>query len=375
MRVLVAPDKFKGTLTAPEAARAIARGWLRGRPDDEVDALPLADGGEGTLEALVSALGGRTLEATVEGPLGDHARAPFGLVRSNGRAVAVLEMARASGLQLLSERRRDPLRASTFGTGQLIAAACRQGVDEVLVGLGGSATVDGGIGVAQALGIRVLDAAGRPVRRGGRALGDVARIDATALDPAVHAARVVGACDVDNVLVGPSGAAASYGPQKGASPRDVVTLDRGLAHLAAVIHRDLGVDVRALPGGGAAGGLGAGLAAFLGAHLRPGAEVVMGASAFDDRLEAADLVVTGEGRVDAGSARGKVVGAVAHAASAGGRRLVVLCGDAPDPPSGIEVHALVTRFGRDRAVGATAEALEDLAQEVAAAFDSVSSAS
>lgn len=374
MRVLVAPDKFKGTLTAPDAAGAISRGWVRGRPDDDVDEAPLADGGEGTLETLVAALGGTSREATVEGPLGDPVRAAFGLIRRRGRVVAIVEMARASGLQLVSEARRDVMRASTFGTGQLIAAACREGVDEVLVCLGGSATVDGGVGAAQAVGIGVLDAAGRPVRRGGRGLADVALIDATTLRHDVRRVRIVAACDVDNVLTGPMGAAASYGPQKGASPEDALVLDRGLAHLAALIHRDLAIDVRTIPGGGAAGGLGAGLAAFLGVRLRPGADVVMDASGFDGRLAGADVVVTGEGRVDAGSMRGKVVGAVAAAARASGRPVLVMCGEAVDLPDGLQVFSLVGRFGRDRALERAADALEDLAAEVAAGTETVSSA-
>jgi glycerate kinase len=374
VRVLVAPDKFKGTLEAPDAAEAIARGWLRARPDDVLDLVPLADGGEGTLDSLVEALGGTVREARVEGPLGDPVTAPYALVPHDGRTIAIVETAYASGLALVSENRRDPMRASTFGAGQLIAAACAAGVDEVLVGLGGSATVDGGLGAAQAVGVAVLDRAGRPVGRGGRRLADIDRIDVTGLDRAVRRARIVAACDVDNVLTGPAGAAASYGPQKGASPDDVLELDRGLGHLAAVLHRDLGIDFRRLPGGGAAGGLGAGLAAFLGAHLRPGARVVMEAIGFPRRLAASEVVVTGEGRVDAGSARGKVVGAVTDAARASGRRVLVLCGEAGDVPAGIDVHSLAARFGRERALDRTADALEDLAAEVAAGIRPLSSA-
>jgi glycerate kinase len=369
MRVLVAPDKFKGTLTAREAANAIARGWRAGRPDDAVAQAPLADGGDGTLDALVSSLGGRTVDLAVEGPLGDPVTAAFGLVVRDGRTIAVVEMARASGLQLVSEARRDPMRASSFGTGQLIAAAGATSPDEVLVGLGGSATVDGGVGAVQALGISIEDERGRAVRRGGRGLAEIARIDATGLDPDLRRARVVAACDVDSVLTGPAGAAAAFGPQKGATPGDVVVLNRGLAHLAAVIERDLGIDVRALPGGGAAGGLGAGLAALVGARLRRGARVVMDLVGFDERLGEADLVVTGEGLVDATSWRGKVVGSVTEAARRAGRRVIVLSGDATGTPDGVELSTLVERFGRERAMERASDALAELASEAARACD------
>jgi len=250
MRVLVAPDKFRGTLAAAEAARAIATGWRRVRPGDEVDEVPMADGGEGTLDALLAALGGRRRTARVRGPLGDPVEAAYGLLETEGRRTAVVELARASGLGLVSGSRRDPLRASTHGTGELILAACRDGADEVLVCVGGSATVDGGAGIAQALGVSLLDAAGRPIGPGGADLLELDRIDVTSIHPAVRSTRIVVACDVDNPLVGPEGAAHVYGPQKGASPEQVLLLDRALGHLAAVVHRDLAIDVRSRPGGG-----------------------------------------------------------------------------------------------------------------------------
>jgi glycerate kinase len=366
VRVLVAPDKFKGTLTAPQAAAAIAGGWRRVRPADDVEELPMADGGDGTMDVVLSALGGERHRVSVSGPLGDPVDAAFGIVPRGRDRMAVVETAAASGLRLLGAGRRDPLRASTAGTGELIVAACRRDVDEVLVCVGGSATTDGGAGMAQALGISLTDADRRPIRRGGAGLLDLAAIDVRGLDRAVASARFVAAVDVDNPLTGPHGAAAVYAPQKGATREDVVVLDRALSHLAAVVVRDLGVDVRDFPGAGAAGGLGAGLVAFLGARLRRGAEVVMGALAFDERLLAADLVLTGEGRFDEQSLRGKVAAAVMEHAARAGRPVVVLCGESTEPTAGIEVRSLVGRFGSDVALEQPRRALEDLAAELGA---------
>ena len=277
MRVLLAPDKFRGTLTAAEAARAMAAGWRRVRPNDELELVPMADGGEGTLEVLVRAAGsrGRIERAPATGPLGDLLEAPLGLIDVDAGRLAVVESATVSGLGLVSPSRRDPMRASSVGTGEMMTAALDRGADRVLVCLGGSATNDGGVGMARALGIRFLDAAGRELRRGGAALLDLVRIDATERDRRVELAQIVGAADVDNPLTGPSGASAVYGPQKGATPDEVLLLDRALGHLAAVVHRDLGVSPKDEPGAGAAGGLGFGLLAFGAGRLRPGIDVVV----------------------------------------------------------------------------------------------------
>ncbi len=366
MRILVAPDKFRGTLSAPEAAAAIARGWRRVRPDDVLEEVPLADGGEGTLDALLAALGGERRTARVRGPLGDEVEAAFGIAQAPAGPLGIVEMARASGLELVSPARRDPLRASTWGTGELILAALRVGAREVLVCLGGSATTDGGAGMAQALGVALLDAEGRPVGPGGAGLLRLARIDATGLDPLARSARVQAACDVDNPLTGPQGAARVFGPQKGASPEEVLLLDRALGHLAAVIHRDLGIDVRGLPGAGAAGGLGAGLVAFLGARLRPGAGLVMEAVGLRERVRAADLILTGEGAFDASSLRGKVPAGVLELARGAGVPAVVLCGRAEIHPEGVRVRSLAERVGPERALAEARLALEDLAADLAA---------
>lgn len=365
MHVLVAPDKFRGTLTAAQAAEAMATGWLRSRPYDVVDPVPLADGGEGTVDALVAALGGERLAVRVAGPLGDPVYAVLGLIDRAEGSLGVVEMAQASGLSLVPESRRNALRASTRGSGELILAAARAGATELVVCLGGSATTDGGAGMAAALGIALLDSAGAPVGPGGQGLLDLARIDVGGLDPSVRRLRVNVACDVDNPLTGPQGAAHTFGPQKGASPQDVLVLDRALAHLAAVVHRDLGLDVRSVPGAGAAGGLGAGLVAFLGARLRPGIDVVMEAARFHDRLDRADVVLTGEGTFDESSLRGKVPWGVVESARTARVPALVLCGRAEARPEGVEVRSLVERFGAERAVSDARRALEDLAAELA----------
>jgi glycerate kinase len=369
MRVLIAPDKFRGTLSADEAAQAIARGWRRAVPRVEVETLPLGDGGEGTLDALVAALGGERVTETVTGPLGDPTRAEFAVVHAPEGELAVIEMARASGLALVVSSRRDPLRATTRGTGELILAACRRGIRRVMVCIGGSATNDAGAGVAQAVGIRLLDGRGRDLRPGGAALGDLARVDVSRLDPAVAAADIVAATDVDNPLIGPRGASAVYGPQKGATPAQVLELDEALRHFAAVVYRDLGLDVRDLPGAGAAGGLGAGLIAFLGAKLRPGIALVMDAVAFQGRLAGTNLVVTGEGSFDEQSLRGKVPAGVLRAAEEARVPAVVLCGMARITVPGVRVASLLERFGREGALEHAGMSLEALAAEVAGEID------
>jgi glycerate kinase len=367
MRVVVAPDKFKGTLTAKEAATALSAGWRRVDRDADVDEVPVADGGEGTLDTLLDALGGRRERVTVSGPLGDRVDADFGLIDGARGPTAVVEMARASGLGLVSAARRDPLRATTRGTGQLIAAAAEHGPRRIIVCIGGSATNDGGAGMAQALGVRLLDERGRDVAPGGAALRRLDRIDATGLLPGLRRVEVVVACDVDNPLTGSRGASAVYGPQKGASPEDVRLLDGALGHFAAVVFRDLGIDVREVPGAGAAGGLGAGLVAFLGARLRPGFEVVADALGLEGRLDDADVAVTGEGRYDTQTESGKAPAGVLRLARQAGCRTVLVAGQvegATGAPADL-VYDLSARHGHQAAVDRAAELAEEAAAEAA----------
>ncbi|MET0800787.1 MAG: glycerate kinase [Actinomycetota bacterium] len=375
MRILLAPDKFRGTLTAHQAAEAMAAGWRRERPDDVLELVPMADGGEGTMEALIAALGGRAERARVAGPLGDPLDSAFGIAQAPGSAssdgrIGVVEMARASGLALLGDSRRDPRRASTRGTGELMAAAMEAGASRLVVCLGGSATNDGGAGMAAALGARFLDGAGRAITDGGAALVGLASIDLSNMHPMLGTVSVSGACDVDNPLTGPQGASVVYGPQKGASPDGVSLLDHALGHLAAVVERDLGVALKDEPGAGAAGGLGFGLMAFCGAGLRPGVEVVSDAVGLADRIARADLVITGEGSLDEQSLRGKVPAGVLSACELAGVPAAIVCGQASIDPPGVPVISLADRIGVDAALadarGALVDALEDLASRAPA---------
>ncbi|HEY7280001.1 MAG TPA: glycerate kinase [Actinomycetota bacterium] len=369
MRVLFAPDKFRGTLTAEEAARALARGWLRVRPDDEADEIPMADGGEGTLEALVVALGGERRAATVTGPLGAPVEAAFGLVPGPDGPAGVVEMALASGLALIPDQRRDPRRTTTRGTGELILAACRAGARSVIVCIGGSGTNDGGAGMAQALGFRLLDASGDELPPGGAALASLDRVDPQGRARELEGVAFVVAIDVDNPLTGPAGASAVYGPQKGLRAKDVPVLDGALRRLADVVRRDLGVDAAERPGAGAAGGVGFGMMAFLGADVRPGIDVVMDATRFDDRLAGAGAVLTGEGKFDHQSFRGKTVGAVLEAAARHGVPAAVVAGRAEADAGEVPVLTLIDVGGKLRAFEDAAEVVSEAAARLAARGD------
>jgi len=317
MRIVVAPNAFKGSLSAAAAAEAMGAGIELVMPSAEVVLVPIADGGDGTVEALVAAASGSLRRRRVRGPLGDPVDAEYGLIDDG--ATAVIEMARAAGLALVPVERRDPAVATTFGVGQLLQDAADAGVRRFIVGIGGSATNDGGAGLAQALGYHLLDERGLELPPGGLALERLDRIHVGGVHSDWGALEVKVATDVSNPLTGPRGASAIYGPQKGASPGLVAKLDGALARLAAIVRRDLGVDVESLPGAGAAGGLGAGLVAFVSARLLPGAEMIMEALNLDDRLVGADLVFTGEGRLDSQTVRfGKGPAAVArHARNLG----------------------------------------------------------
>ena len=324
MKVVAAPNPFKGSLGSPAAARAIARGVRRAWPEAEVAEVPVADGGEGTVEALVAAAGGELVKLMVEGPLGDPVEAEFGLI--DGGRTAVVELASSSGLPLVPNSRRDPRVTSTYGFGQVLEAARSRGVSQVIAGIGGSATNDGAAGMAQALGFRLLDAEGRDLPRGAAALARLDRIEASGLDSAWRKIRVEVAVDVTNPLTGPEGATAVYGPQKGATPDMVAELDAALGRFAEVVERDLGREVANLPGAGAAGGAGAGLVAFLDARLVRGAPLVVEAAGFDRALAGASVVMGGEGRVDSQTAYGKGPAEVAARSARAGVPVVLLAG-------------------------------------------------
>lgn len=341
MRILVAPQEFKGSLTAKEAAAAIVAGLGRALPDAEVGVLPLADGGPGTVEALVEATAGHLHEADAHDAIGRPLRALWGSLgerRDSAVETAVIEMAAASGLALLRPEDRDPRRASTRGTGELLRAVLDAGYRRVIIGVGGSATNDGGTGSAQALGARLLDAEGRELPPGGAALARLDRIDATGLDARLRECRVIVATDVTNPLCGPDGASLVYGPQKGATEAMARELDAALEHFGRIVRRDLGIDVANVPGAGAAGGLAAGLIAFCGAEVRAGFDVVAEAVGLGERVRWADVVITGEGRLDRQSGFGKTTSGVAREARAAGKPVIALVGSIQEG-SGSEVTA------------------------------------
>jgi glycerate kinase len=325
MKVVAAPDKFRGSLTALQACRALARGIRSADPTAEVDEVPMADGGEGTVDALVAATGGSLRHANVTGPLGESVRAVFGIL-GDGQTAA-LEMAAASGAALVPRGRRDPSRTTTRGSGELLLAAAATGVRRIIIGIGGSATNDGGAGMAQALGFRLMDREGHELQPGGGALSRLDRIvPPEPSDRMLEGVEIAVACDVESPLCGPHGASAVFGPQKGADPAMVEELDRNLAHFAEVVRRDLGIEIAETPGSGAAGGLGGGLIAFAGGRLEPGVPLITRAVNLAARLEGADLCLTGEGSIDASSVYGKTAVGVARLAHQLGCPTIALAG-------------------------------------------------
>jgi glycerate kinase len=325
MKIVVAPDKFKGSLPATHVAAAIAAGLHAGRPGAQLVTIPVADGGEGTVDAAIAA-GFERIPVTAAGPTGDPVRASY----ARRGKVAVVELACVCGLARLPGGRLAPLTASSLGAGEVLRAALEAGAHRIILGVGGSASTDGGAGLLEALGARVLDARGEPADRGGRALHDVAALDLTGLHPALYpagrTAELTLAADVDNPLTGPEGAAEVYGPQKGASPAEVALLDAGLRQWAAVVAAAVGQDWSHAPGSGAAGGVGFAARAVLGARSRPGIELVLELAGFGTALDGADLVITGEGSLDAQSLAGKAPVGVARAAGRRGVPVVAVAG-------------------------------------------------
>ncbi|MBY0557652.1 MAG: glycerate kinase, partial [Burkholderiaceae bacterium] len=324
MKIVIAPDSFKESLSALAVAQEIAAGFRTIYPDAEYCLLPMADGGEGTVQALIDASGGRRIEVTVTGPLGTPVCAFYGLM-GDGEC-AVIEMAAASGLELVPPGQREVLRASTYGTGQLIRAALDAGARRFILGVGGSATNDGGAGMLQALGAALLDGSGQPLAPGGAALIALQRFDLAGLDARLAGCQFEIACDVDNPLLGPQGASAIFGPQKGASAEQVQQLDASLRHYASVIERQLGQQIGEVPGAGAGGGIAAAMLVFLRGRLRPGVEIVAEAVGLEAAIASADLVLTGEGRIDGQTVHGKTPIGVARLAQRHGKPVIALGG-------------------------------------------------
>ena len=324
MKIVVAPDSFKGSVSALEAANAIEQGLRRVFPDADIEKIPMADGGEGTVQSLVDATGGHLQTRRVLAPLENEVDAQFGIL-SDGET-AVIEMASASGLTLVAPHERNPLRTTTYGTGQLIHAALEAGCRCLIIGIGGSATNDGGAGMAEALGVRLLDTNRNQIQRGGGNLGQLASIDVTGLHPAIAETETVVACDVNNPLTGPDGASHVYGPQKGATPEMIETLDGHLAHFDKILAHTFEKSFNDIPGAGAAGGLGAGLMAFLNAELRLGIDIMIDAVNLKERVKGAAVVFTGEGQLDFQTAFGKTPVGVAKVAKAHDIPVIAIAG-------------------------------------------------
>ncbi|SDT23958.1 glycerate kinase [Paenibacillaceae bacterium GAS479] len=321
---LLAPDSFKESMTAKEVCVAMEAGLRKAFPEASYIHVPMADGGEGTVQSLVDATGGKLVEKEVTGPLGQSVIAKYGIM-GDGKTAAI-EMASASGIQLVTKETRNPLITTTFGTGELIKECLNQGIKKIIIGIGGSATNDGGTGMAEALGAKFLDAGGNTIPRGGGSLGELATVDISALDARLAEVEIIVACDVTNPLCGPTGASHIFGPQKGASPEMVLKLDASLAHYAAVVNEKLNKDVRDVPGAGAAGGLGAGLLIFTQAKLQRGIDIIINYTGFREKLASADYVLTGEGGMDAQTKFGKTPHGVAKAAKGEGKKVIALAG-------------------------------------------------
>lgn len=324
LKIVVAPNAFKGSLTAREASQAMKKGILAADPFLNVVCMPVSDGGDGLVQVIQEALGGEFFHTRVSDPLMRPISARFCLVSS--QALAVLEMAEASGLALIEKSLQDPTQTTTFGTGELIKAAIDKGARQIILGIGGSATCDGGMGTAAALGYEFLDKNNGRLEPVGASLGSVVRIDSTRVDPRIKDISFLVACDVTNPLTGKTGAAQVFAPQKGASPDQVRSLDQGLAHFSQIICTQLGIDMAHLPGAGAAGGLGGGMHAFFNAKLVPGIDLVLDLLEFQRKLDSVDLVLTGEGRVDRQTRFNKAPAGVARAAAAAKIPCMVICG-------------------------------------------------
>ncbi|MBM7712308.1 glycerate kinase [Enterococcus xiangfangensis] len=356
--VVLAPDSFKESMSAQKACAAMERGIRKVLLDAEVIQVPMADGGEGTIDALVASTGGTRIEVEVSGPIPtEKITTYYGLLAD--KKTAVIEMAKANGLECLKIEKRNPLLTSTYGTGEIIKAALDQGVEKIIIGLGGSATNDGGAGMAQALGVHLLDATGKELSVGGGALKNLAKIDGSTIDPRIKTTEILIASDVDNPLTGPNGASVIFGPQKGATPAMVKELDQNLAHYAAIIKRDLANDIQMIPGAGAAGGLGAGLLAFTSATIRSGVELVIEYTQLAEKIAKADYVFTGEGGMDFQTKFGKTPYGVAQVAKKYNKPVFACAGFIGNQVETLYAEGITAIFG----ILAKASSLEEALQE------------
>jgi len=362
MKIVIAPDSYKESLSALDVAKAIESGFREIFPEAEYIKLPVADGGEGTVEAMVAATGGRIVKVNVTGPLGTPLDAFFGL--SGDEKIAFIEMAAASGLESVPAAQRNPLKTTSYGTGELIHSALDHGVKHCIIGIGGSATNDGGAGMMQALGAKLLTQEGKSIGQGGGELEKLHHIDISGLDPRIKKCRFEVACDVTNPLTGKDGASAIFGPQKGATPEMIEQLDGYLHHYASVIKQDLGIDVEHVPGAGAAGGMGAALYGFCGAELRQGIEIVTDALGLDALVKDATLVITGEGRIDSQSINGKVPIGVARVAKRYNKPVIGIAGSLTKDVDVVYAHGLDAVFSVLYSVCTLEDALKNAADNL-----------
>ncbi|MED3946927.1 glycerate kinase [Priestia aryabhattai] len=356
MKIVIAPDSFKESLTALHVCEAVEKGIKAHFPDVEISKVPMADGGEGTVQSLVDATGGDIIQARVTGPLGKEVEAFYGILGDGN--TAVIEMAAASGLHHVPVDKRNPLITTTRGTGELILKALDHKVKHIIIGIGGSATNDGGTGMAKALGAKLLDANGAEIKEGGGSLAQLASIDLTNLDSRLAEVKVEVACDVDNPLTGETGASAVFGPQKGATPDMVKQLDLNLAHYAAIVGKEMGIHIQSIPGAGAAGGLGGGLLAFLSAELKPGVDIVIKATQLESYIKNADLVITGEGRIDGQTIYGKTPIGVAKTAKKHSVPVIAIAGSIGAGSEAVYEHGISALFSVVPGAVSLQEALE-----------------
>ncbi|AWD67603.1 glycerate kinase [Priestia megaterium] len=362
MKIVIAPDSFKESLTALHVCEAVEKGIKSHFPDAEISKVPMADGGEGTVQSLVDATGGDIIQARVTGPLGKEVEAFYGILGDGN--TAVIEMAAASGLHHVPVDKRNPLITTTRGTGELILKALDHKVKHIIIGIGGSATNDGGTGMAKALGAKLLDANGAEIKEGGGSLAQLASIDLTNLDSRLAEVKVEVACDVDNPLTGETGASAVFGPQKGATPDMVKQLDRNLAHYAAIVGKEMGIHIQSIPGAGAAGGLGGGLLAFLSAELKPGVDIVIKATQLESYIKNADLVITGEGKIDGQTIYGKTPIGVAKTAKKHSVPVIAIAGSIGTGSEAVYEHGISALFSVVPGAVDLSEALEKASENI-----------
>ncbi|MCU0396921.1 MAG: glycerate kinase [Cyclobacteriaceae bacterium] len=368
MNVLIAPDKFKGTLTASGVCAAVEQGLIRSGIDMNIRKFPLADGGEGTLDIFLYHTGGSRIEIAVHDPLMRRIKSCYGI--STDGKTAFIEMARASGLELLDSNDRNPMRTTSFGTGEMIRDALDRSVSEIIISIGGSATNDGALGALCALGARFFSIEGNAILPTGEQLKSIKRIELNDFHPRIRSTRFTAICDVTNPFYGPQGAAYVYAPQKGAAPEEVIRLDEGLQNLSVQVNKMMNIDLQKLPGSGAGGGFAGGCCAFLNARLKPGIEVIFDLTGFDQQINWADTIITGEGKLDAQTLHGKLVAGVSKKAKERGIPVFVICGvseldsDQLKTMSFREVYSLVNLAGEQEALHNTREVMERLACDV-----------